>query len=234
MNEVASSVKYTCKFCKKSFSKETTLISHVCEKKRRAQQEKEVGVQLGLQAYLMFYQSTQSGTKSKTYQDFAESPYYTAFIKFGRYCVSIRCINFSSFTRWLLQNNKKLDFWCSDKLYEEWMAEYLKRESAQDALERAIKEITEYAEDHPELKNGFRDYFRYANGNRICHHICSGRISPWVVFNCASGVEFVEGLPANQVDLLLPWIDPAYWNGFFKDNPKDVQWVRDILAAAGL
>jgi len=227
-------VKYTCKFCGKSFSKETTLISHVCEKKRRAQQEKEVGVQLGLQAYLMFYQSTQAGTKNKTYQDFAESPYYTAFVKFGRYCVSIKCINFASFTRWLLQNNKKLDYWCSDKLYEEWMAEYLKREPAQDALERAIKEITEYAEDHPELKNGFRDYFRYANSNRICHHICSGRISPWVVFNCASGVEFVERLPANQVNLLLPWIDPTYWNGFFKDNPNDVQWARSILAAAGL
>lgn len=231
---IVEAVKYTCRYCTKSFSKESTLTSHVCEKKRRAQQERETGVQLGLQAYLMFYSTTQVGTKNKTYQDFAESPYYTAFVRFGRYCVDLRCINFAVFTRWLLQNNKKLDYWCSDKLYEEWMLEYLKRESVQDALERGLKEMHDYTNDNPELKNGFSDYFRYGNTNRILHHIATGRVSPWVIYNCSSGVDFLGSLSEDQAQLIMPCIDPAFWNGYFQELRSDVEWARNLLKTAGL
>jgi hypothetical protein len=148
--------------------------------------------------------------------------------------VSIRAVNTVSFTTWLLKNNKKLDYWCKDTLYGEWLADYIKREAVQDALERALKEMQQYADDHPELKNGFRDYFRYGNNNRIIHHITSGRISPWVVFNCGSGVEFLDGLSEEQVEILLPHIDPDHWQRKFKDYMSDTEWVKHILETAGL
>lgn len=229
-----SSPTYKCRYCDKLFRKETTLASHLCEQKRRAQQQNETGVQFGYRAYNQFYQSTQSSTRSKSYEDFAASPYYSAFIKYGRYCVAIRAINFTSFTTWLLKNNKKLDYWCKDSLYEQWMLDYLKKEMPQDAMERAIKEMTEYAEAHPELKNGFNDYFRYANVNRICHHIASGRISPWVIFNCDSGVACLERMDEEQIAMILPYIDPDTWQQKLKDYAEESQWCKDILKAAGL
>jgi hypothetical protein len=61
--------KYVCKYCNKGFTKETTLVNHLCEKKRRYQQEKEKGVQWGFMSYLEFYKMTQS-SKEKTYDDF--------------------------------------------------------------------------------------------------------------------------------------------------------------------
>jgi hypothetical protein len=225
---------YTCRHCNKSFTKETTLISHMCEKKRRAQQEKEIGVQWGMQAYMKFYEVTQGSTKSKTYQDFASSSYYIAFVKYGRHCVDIKCTNFISYTTWLLKNNKKLDQWCHDKFYEEWLRDYAKKESVQDALERALKEMNEYAELHPELKNGYVDYFRYAGINGICHRISTGRISSWIVYNCESGIEFLSKLNQEQIAIIMPWIDPDHWHKRFKDNPQDVEWAKSILRAAGL
>ena len=227
-------VKHECKYCRKKFAKESTLASHVCERKRRFQQEKEIGVQWGLRSYLLFYETTQTVGKSKNYDDFVDSPYYLAFVKFGRYCVNLRCINFISFTQWLLKNNKRLDNWCSDRLYEEWLINYLRTESAQDALERGLKEMQSYAEAHPELKNGFNDYFRYGNVNRIVHHISTGRISPWVVYNCATGVEFLSSMTEDQIKLILAWINPEYWNARFEDSQGDVQWARQILSTAGL
>lgn len=209
-------------------------MAHMCEPKRRAQQEKETGVQLGLKAYLRFYEISQGSAKLKTYEDFSSSPYYSAFVKFGRYCQAIRCINFANYLDWLLKNNKKLDYWTSDKLYEEWLPTYLKTEAPQDALERALNEMQNYADDHPELKNGFTDYFRYGNSNRVCHHICTGRISAWIVFNCDSGIEFLESLPEDQLMLVLPWVDPDFWNKKFRDYLGDVEWVKDILNKAGL
>lgn len=225
---------YKCRYCDKAFRKESTLAAHLCEPKRRWQQEKETGVQLGLKAYLRFYEYSQGSSKLKSYEDFVKSPYYNAFVKFGRYCQGIRCVNFSVYLDWLLKNNKKIDYWCSDKLYEEWLPEYMKKEAVQDALERALKEMQDYADTNTDLKNGFTDYFRYGNSNRIVHHITTGRISPWVVYNCTSGVEFLDGLTEEQVMLVLPWIDPDHWQRKFKDYMADTEWVKDILAKAGL
>lgn len=229
----ATAPKYECKYCNSKFAKEKTLINHVCEPKRRYQQEKEKGVQFGLMAYHEFYRMTQS-TKPRNYDDFVASPYYTSFVKFGRYCVDIRCINFMSFASWLLKNNKKIDRWCSDKLYDEWLFQYLRTESAQDALERSMKEAIDYAEETPELKNGYKDYFRYGNANRILHHISSGRISPWLVYNCNSGIDFLSNLTEDQVSMVIRWIDPDHWQAKFKDSPSDTKWVKGILVQAGL
>lgn len=227
-------MSFTCKYCNKTFVKESTLAAHQCEPKRRWQQENETGVQLGLRAYLRFYEITQGSAKLKNYGDFVASPYYIAFVKFGRHLVSIRAVNSASFTDWLLKNNKKLDHWTKEAFYLEWLSEYMRKESVQDALERALKEMEHYAEYHPECINGFSDYFRVGNTNRICQHISNGRISPWVVYNCDSGIEFLDKLSEEQIGLIMPWIDPDVWQRKFKDYMGDTVWVKDILKKAGL
>lgn len=226
--------EYVCKYCSKSFVRENTLFSHICEQKRRANQEKETGVQWGFRSFLTFYQSTQLHGKERSYQDFCNSPYYLAFTKYGRYCVSVKCPNYQSYTQWLLKNNKKIDKWASDTLYDQWLYEYIKTENVQDALERGIREMTAYAESNPELKNGYVDYFRYASTNRVVHAICTGQISPWVVYNCDSGVKFLSELTEDQVNIVVAWIDPDYWKQTFKDNARDQDWARSILSSAGL
>lgn len=223
-----------CKYCDKEFRRESTLAAHLCEPKRRWQQEKETGVQLGLKAYLRFYETTQGSARTKSYEDFVVSPYYGAFVKWGRNQVGIRSVSPANYLDWLLKNNKKIDQWCKEDFYTEWLHEYLRREAVQDALERALKEMQDYADDNTDLKNGFKDYFRYGNSNRVVYHITTGRISPWVVFNATSGVEFLEQLNEEQIALVLPWIDPEYWQRKFKDYMADTEWVKDILDRAGL
>lgn len=229
-----SKQNYKCKHCGKAFAKESTLTAHACEPKRRFQQKSEVGVQLGFKAYLRFFEVTQGSAKLKTYEDFSASPYYNAFVKFGRHLVGIRAVNAASFIDWLLKNNKKLDYWCKDAFYNEWLTEYMRKEHYQDALERAIKEMQTYAEEHEDLKNGFSDYFRYGGTNRICYHIATGRISSWVVYNCDSGVKFLDGLNEEQLMMIMPWIDPDFWNQKFNSYSADQLHTREILKAAGL
>lgn len=229
-----SNPTYKCKYCSKEFRKESTLAAHLCENKRRWQQEKEIGVQFGLQAYLRFFELTQGSAKLKSYQDFVTSPYYVAFVKFGRHIVNIRAVNPRAFIDWVIKENKKLDHWCYEKVYLEYLNQYIRKEAVQDAIERALKEMQDYADEHSELKGGFSDYFRYGGSNRICHHISNGRISPWIVYNCSSGVEFLEKLNEEQISMVLPWIDPDYWQRKFKDYVADTEWIKEILKAARL
>ena len=224
---------YKCKYCGKEYRKESTLAAHLCENKRRWQQEKEIGVQFGLQAYLRFFEMTQGSAKLKSYADFVDSPYYSAFVKFGRHIVAIRAVNPRMFIDWVIKENKKLDHWTHEKVYVEYLHAYLKKEAVQDALERALTEMQEYADETKTLAS-FKDYFRYGNSNRVCHHISTGRISPWVVFNCDSGVEFLSNLSEEQVAIILPWIDPDFWQRKFADYVADTEWVKMILKEAGL
>ena len=115
---MTNEVTYQCQYCEKSFRRESTLAVHLCEQKQRWQQETETGVQFGLRAYLQFYETTQGSARLKSYADFVNSPYYRAFVRYGRHLVAIRVINSNSFTAWLLKNNKKLDQWHKDSFYE--------------------------------------------------------------------------------------------------------------------
>ena len=76
---------YICEHCKSKFSKEKTLVVHMCEQKRRHLAKGEKHVQIGYQAYVRFYQIAQKQDKIKTYDDFAHSSYYNAFVKFGSF-----------------------------------------------------------------------------------------------------------------------------------------------------
>ena len=224
--------EYKCRYCDRLFRKESTLSVHLCEPKRRWQQETETGVQFGLRAYLRFYETTQGSARLKSYADFVTSPYYNAFVRYGRHLVAIRAINSDSFTDWLLRQNKKIDYWCKDAFYEEWLLEYLKKEAPQDALERALKEMQDYATGNSIAD--FSHYFAYGNTNRICHHITTGRISPWVIYNCNTGVDYLESLNTEQMDIVMPWIDPDHWSRRFRDYVADVEWCKHVLKAAGL
>ena len=227
-------MSYTCQYCKKTFLKESTLAAHLCEPKRRFQNQTDPDVQMGFKAYLRFYEITQGSAKLKTYEDFAASPYYTAFVKYGRHCRGIRCVNVGSFTDWLLKNNKKLDQWNKDTFYTEWLQQYMRKESVDDAIERAFKEMQDYADSADVLEKQFNNYFSHGAANRICHHIATGRVSPWIVFNCASGVGFLAELNEEQLGIIMPWIDPTFWEQKFKDYVADVEYVKNILQQAGL
>lgn len=229
-----SKTSFKCRYCQREFRKESTLTAHLCTKKRRHQQQTETGVQIGFRSYLRFYEVTQGSARLKTYDDFADSPYYDAFVKYGRYLVGIRAVNPTSYTDWLLKNNKKLDRWCTDSYYEQWLLDYLRKENYQDALERAIREMQDYAEITPELENSFNNYFRLGNSNRICYHISTGRISPWVIYNCSSGIGWLDQVNQEQLQQILGWIDPDFWTRKFRDYTADQLHVREILDAAGL
>ena len=223
-------MKYTCQFCKKDFVKETSLTVHSCEPRRRRQERSERGVELGFQAYIKFYEMTQGSAKLKTYDDFCDSPYYRAFVKFGRYCVSIRAINTARFMEWVLKQNKKIDHWCSDTVYTEYLAFYLRVENVNDALARAMEFGIDWSE---KTGNPPHDCLRYGGTNAMVYAVTAGRISPWIIFNSESGQHFLSELNQEQIALVYPYIDVDHWQKRFQDYPADQEYAKDILKQAG-
>ena len=227
---MATTSNFTCRYCERSFSKETTLSVHVCEQKKRWQEQSERGVQLGLQGYLKFYEYTQGSAKLKSWDDFATSPYYRAFVKWGRYCVDVRVIQPERFLEWLLKNNKKIDNWCSDRLYTEYLVTHVQKETVNDALARAIEYGLDWSE---KTASPAHDCLRYGSANATCHAVTTGRISAWVIYNSESGQKFLTELNAEQVSMIWPYVDSDIWQKKFADYPGDQEYAKEILTQAG-
>ena len=221
---------FQCQYCERSFRRESSLAVHLCEAKRRYQERDEVGVQLGMQAYLRFYEITQGSARLKTFADFAQSPYYRAFVKFGRHCVAIRAVNTARFIDWVVRQNKKIDHWCRDSVYTEYLVEHVRSEAATDALGRALETAIDWTEH---TGNPDSDYLRYGNDNMICHAVITGRVTAWVLYNCDSGTEFLSRINTDQVTMIWSMIDADFWQRRFRDYPADTEYVKAMLRKAG-
>jgi len=221
---------FTCGYCDKTFSRESSIEVHMCEPKRRRLQRGDRGVQLALQAYVRFYETMQGSAKNKTFDDFETSSYYRAFVKFGHYCVNTRVINPDRFMAWLLKQQKKIDKWCSDQIYTEYLVNYLTLEAVDDALARAMEYGLDWAE---KTGNPAHDCLRYGNANAICHAITAGRISPWVIYNSESGQEFLSELSSDQVSMIWIYIDSDVWQKKFQTYPADQEYSKEMLKQAG-
>ena len=223
-------MSFVCEYCRKEFARETSIAVHMCEPKRRRFEQDERGVQLGFRAYIKFYEQAQGSAKLKTFDDFADSAYYRAFVKFGRYCVSTRVIAPERYLLWLLKQQKKIDNWSSDQLYTEYLIEYLRVENVSDALARAVEFGMDWAEKNSAQP---QDCLRYGSSVAMCYAVTTGRISPWVIYNCESGQQFLASLTSDQIGMIWSYIDSDEWQKKFNNYPADQEYARDILNKAG-
>lgn len=222
---------FNCVHCNKSFMKEKTLVAHMCEQKRRAMQKDEKRVQAGYMAYNRFFQLTQNAKKLKSYEDFCKTAYYNAFVKFGSFVNNVNPLYPDKFIDFVIKSGVKLDHWCRDALYEQYLYEMLKVEPVEAAVQRSIATMMEWADDN---NSNFTHYFLYVNLNRAVHHIKDGRISCWLMLNCTSGKDMLSKFTDEQLELIAPAFDLPYWMKKFKENPADVTLVKEICKETGI
>ena len=222
---------YKCVHCKKSFMQERTLVSHMCERKRRALQKDEKRVQAGFMAFNRFWQLTQNAKVLKTYDNFADSSYYNAFVKFGSFVNNVSPLYPDKFIDYVIKSGVKLDFWCRDELYEKYLYDILKTEPVESAVQRTLKTMMEWGEEH---NADFAHYFAYASLNKAVHDIRNGHISAWVILNSGTGQTMLRSMSDEQLEMISLALDVPYWIRKFKEIPADVVLVKEICQEAGI
>lgn len=224
-------LNYKCEHCGKKFAKESTLVIHVCEKKRRHLAKNERHVQMGLLTYQKFYEITQKSNKPKTFEEFADSSYYTAFVKFGSFLVNTAPIYPEKFIEYVVKSGIKLDHWCRDQVYETYVINLVKIEPADGAVQRTIKTMMDWADAN---KSAWEHYFAYVNLNRATHDIKEGLISPWVLLNSKEGKQLLNRMNDEQLAIISEVIDPQYWLKRFKTLPADHELIKTIIKEASI
>lgn len=222
---------YTCVHCSKSFMQEKTLVAHMCERKRRALQKDEKRVQAGFLAFNRFWKIAQGGKKLKTYDEFCDTSYYNAFVKFGSFINNVNPLYPDKFIDYVIKSGVKLDHWCRDELYETYLYEIIKTEPVESAVQRTLQTMMEWAEEH---KSEFAHYFNYVSLNKAVYDIKNGSISSWVLLNTSTGQTMIRNMSDEQLDMIAPAFDVPFWLKKFKQSPADVALVKEICKEAGI
>ena len=218
-----------CPYCGKEFSRERTLQVHMCEPKRRHLQKNEKWVQNGFIVFQRFYEIHQKQSKQKSYEQFCDSSYYNAFVKFGRYMMHISPLYPEKFIDYVILSRIKLDHWSRDDLYETYLIDTLKAEPVEAALRRSIATMMDWAvEQHAQ----WSDYFRLVNTNRAVQHIQQGKISPWLLLGCSAGKRMLKSFNDEQLQMIEKFINPSFWPSKLKSYPADLMLVQDTAREA--
>jgi hypothetical protein len=217
---------FICQYCKKGFIQEKTLIVHVCEQKRRALAKTERHVVLGYDTYNKFYKISQNAKGDKTYEEFARSPYYNAFVKFGSFVSNVNPLYPDKFIDYVVKSGVKLDHWCREELYETYVLHLIKTEPVEVALERSIVHMQNWGEANNALWN---HYFLYVSLSRATYDIKDGKISPWLILNSANGKDMLKKMGDDQLSAISNIIDLQFWLSKFRKLPADVELVKQVV-----
>jgi hypothetical protein len=226
---------FDCEFCSRKFSKEIYLINHNCEKKRRWFQKDEPHARFGFIAWSRFYElNKQFGQKKEfknSYKNFINSRYYTDFMKFGIHIRDLNAIEPAKFIDYVIKNNLPIKKWTHDFVYEQYVRELTRQETAENALERNILLMNEWSMQNSEP---WFEFFRKVNTNQAVSWIKSGRISPWVLYNVDSAVQFFERCTPEQLGIIKSCAPPGPWKIRFNKNAESCAFIRNTLKRNGM
>jgi hypothetical protein len=124
-----------------------------------------------------------------------------------------------------------LDHWCREELYDKYVVDLIKKESVDTALERSISHMMSWAESNQSVWN---HYFAYVSLSRATYDIKDGKISPWLVLNCATGKEMLKKFNDEQLMAISSIMDVPFWLNRFKKLPADVELVRQVVKESNL
>lgn len=221
---------YQCRFCGKAFTRERTLSSHMCERKRRWMNKDESASRIAFSVWLDFMKYVSPNTKKeKTIDDFIRSADYIGFVKFANYLIELRPLESDKFTHWLFKMGVRLTDWTKPGTYQLYVQEAAKKETAERALERTILAMTEWGD---KTGNRWQTFFDSVAPATALNMVTMGRISPWIIYSTEAAQRLLDRMEPGQIDTIAKHVDTKWWIKKIKQDMKQVQWMNTILTQA--
>ena len=230
-----SNKTHLCEFCNRRFAAERTLINHSCEKKRRWFCKDEPSSRLAFMAWARFYELNgglvKNGVKKRSFHEFTNSKYYSAFIKFARQIIDLNALEPSKFIDYVIKNNLPLDKWTHDFVYETYVSDLVKNEEPEAAFARNIELMQQWSQQSGEP---WQDFFRKVSPIQAAAWIKNGRLSPWVLYNADSAEALFDRCGPEQLQIIQSNAKIPQWKIRFNKNKESTDWIRATLRQAGI
>lgn len=223
--------QFKCEFCGNEYSKESTLVVHLCEKKRRFQAKNEKHVQLGYRAFIRYWNLCQNYQKTKSFDEFTQSSLYLGFVRFGSFLSNVDPLYPDNYIDYIVTSGIKIDRWCTEEIYYEYVMNFIKKESASTALDRSINTMVVWGD---RTSNNWNEYFKLISLERLSYDIRDGKMSPWLLLNSDNGKKALGAFEDSQLTLVFAVLEPQFWSLKFKRNTDDIMFIKSIIQESGI
>jgi len=221
---------YQCKFCKKAFARESTLSSHMCEKKRRWMCKDDTDSRIAFAVWSDFIKYVSpSAKKTKTVDDFIGSQDYISFIKFANYLIELRPLESDKFIHWIFKMGIRLSDWQKPGTYQLYVQEASKKETADRALERTILTMQEWGDT---TGNNWQDFFNKISPAAGMNMVVLGKLSPWIIYSTDAAQKLLDRMEPGQIDTVAKHVDTKWWIKKLEKNPDEVRWINTTMQQA--
>lgn len=221
---------YKCRYCAKDFVKETTLMSHMCERKRRFLAKDDKQNRIAYQSWLLYRRLSMANIKKdKPYEDFIDNSLFTGFMKLAKYMIDMNLEKPEEFVKFIVLHSVKMHDWTKIFVYEEFIREKIKNETADRAVERSLLNMKGWAE---RTGNNWNEYFASVSTVDAVQDIKMGRISPWCTFATDQGSRLIDRLEPGQIQALIDFLNPQAWKVKIKRQQEDADWVQEVFNKA--
>lgn len=220
--------KFTCRFCKQAYVRETSLINHACEKKRRWHNQDKRSNQIGFMAWLEFMNSivgTGNNTEH-TYEKFINSRLYLPFVRFGSHLMDLNAVNNLEYVQFLIKSNVKVADWIKEYPYQAYVQTLNAKETPDHAIKRCLYLAEEWSIDN---NTSMDKFFEDISPNRALHWIATGRISPWFIFASSKSHFLLSKFTPAQQEQMDKYINRATWKVKIKKFREEFDNIHKIL-----
>jgi hypothetical protein len=222
---------YRCSYCDKTYKLEKPFLNHICAQKKRYFEKDTKAARLAFATFTKFHEVHYRGRVPPTYEKFMQSSLYEAFLRFGKYILDIDAISPPDYIDYMVRSQVPIDRWCRDSEYEKYVGQLAMKETPVRALERTCLLMQEWAVKE---QRDSANFFREISPTRAAMWVRSGRISPWVLLNCESGVDLIGRFNDEQMVMIAGALNTKMWKGKFQRHPDEVRDLRSALEATGL
>ena len=224
---------FECKYCKKSYVRESTLMSHRCETKRRWDAQEDRSSRVGFMAWQQFTNTMVMAkrVKDRPFDEFIRSKLYTQFIKYAIHITRLNAVSPSRYTSYLLKHNFPVREWTKDAPYNSYMCDLLAKETPNEAIERSIKLAEEWAIDNDA---SLYDFFKEIHPNQALYWISNGKISPWFIYASSTVSVLMEKMTPDQLSELSKHLDHGVMVMRIRKYKKEFENIKAVLNEMGL
>lgn len=222
--------KHKCKFCNKSFAKETTLDTHSCiyRDRFRAKETKEF-----IQAYTMYmnYHQYQNLSMSKTVEPvmhFIKSSFFNEFMNFSEYVLNTYIVEKDKFIETMLRGSTPIKSWNSLNTYMSWVKTVSKEENISMAIARSIESLMEWQEI---TGNEWTTFFTKVSTERFKFWLETGKISPWFVNIQPLEVQnkILSRFPISELEYVNQFLDRTYFSMMMVRHSSEVKELKGLM-----
>lgn len=128
---------FKCHCCGKVLKTESGFKKHFCEYQKRFVEIESHGWFDKWMKMKTIYKIRVKKDKNKEYYDIIHAPYYNQFVTFLTWCDNTHVIDYPAYLEFLKKKNYPMKQWAVDKVYNEFVKDYVKNELPALANERS-------------------------------------------------------------------------------------------------